>query len=151
MNKTLTTLLLLFLTLSASAGSREKVNFDGYCIVLVTSAECGFCIKNIPWFNSLAEKYARRIQMIALYESSQKKIDKLSSMFPGREVTLRKWETVPNARKIYLPLIDRETFPQIILLKNGKAVKHFIGTIQSVKEAVEKEIPLFIKEKETGQ
>ena len=68
-------------------------------------------------------------------------------MFPGKEVTLRGWTLVANARKTYMPLVEHETWPQILLMRNGKVVRRFIGTIKPVKQAVEKAIPMFIKEK----
>ena len=137
------------LALLAFAGPKAhgEVTFDDYCIVLVTSADCGYCIVNTAWFNSLADKYADKIQMLALSESGKKKIDRLAKRFPDREVTLRGWTLVPDARSIYSPLIEQETYPQIILLKNGKAVERFVGTIQPVKDAVEEAIPKFVDEK----
>ena len=46
-----------------------------------------------------------------------------------------------------MPLVERETWPEILLMRNGKVVRRFIGTIKPVKQAVEKAIPMFIKEK----
>ncbi len=88
--------------------------------------------------------------MIALSESKQKTIDKLKTQFPDREVVLRGWKLIPNAKHLILKLVEQETYPQIILLKKGKVKKHFIGTIQSVKDAVEKAIPLFVLEKKNS-
>ena len=65
-------------------------------------------------------------------------------MFPDKEVELRGWQLVTNARRLYMPLVERETFPQIILLEKGKPVERFVGTIQPVKEAVETAFPQFI-------
>lgn len=140
----------LLQTRGAEAAEREdadSVRYDDYCIVLVTSAECGYCIVNTAWFNSLADKYSEEIQMIALNESGGDKIDRLKKMFPDKEVELRGWQLVTNARQLYMPLVERETFPQIILLEKGKPVERFVGTIQPVKEAVEKAIPQFIGKK----
>ena len=131
-------------------GQAKQIKFDDYCIILITSAECGYCIVNTNWFNFLADKYSNDIQMIALSESKQKTIDKLKTQFPDREVVLRGWKLIPNAKHLILKLVEQETYPQIILLKIGKVKKHFIGTIQSVKDAVEKAIPLFVLEKKNS-
>lgn len=145
-NKMVITVLLALLAF-AGPKAHGEVKFDDYCIVLVSSAECGYCIVNTAWFNSLADKYADKIQMVALNESDKKTIDQLAKQFPDREVTLRGWTLVPDAWSIYSPLIEQETYPQIILLKNGKAVERFVGTIQPVKDAVEEAIPKFVDEK----
>ena len=88
--------------------------------------------------------------MVALSESKQKTIDKLKTQFPDRDVTLKGWELIPNARHLISKLVEQETYPQIILLEKGKVKKRFIGTIQSVKDAVEEAIPLFVSEKKNS-
>ena len=139
--------IMLLLFSSLDINGKNKVEFDDYCVILVTSAECGYCVVNTAWFNSLADRYSKQIQMVALNASKKKDIEKLPKMFPGKEVTLRGWTLIANARKTYMPLVERETWPQILLMRNGKVVRRFIGTIKPVKQAVEKAIPMFIKEK----
>lgn len=85
---------------SHAYGQARQVKYDDYCIVLITSAQCGYCIVNTGWFNSLADKYSDDIQMVALSESKQKTIDKLKTQFPDRDVTLKGWELIPNARHL---------------------------------------------------
>lgn len=149
MRHTLVTCLLSVLLLgSLPAEGKRKVAFEPYCIVLVTSTECGYCLINTDFFNSLAADYAGQIQMIALNESSRKQIEALPGKYPGHQVKLTGWTIVPSARKIYMPLVERETFPQILLLENGKVRERFVGTIPSVKEAIRKAIPPFIKKKQ---
>ena len=87
--------------------------------------------------------------MVALSESKRKDIERLPEFYPGREVVLRGWTLVPDARDVYMPLIESETFPQIILLKHGKVAERFVGTIQPVKDAVEKALPKFISDKQS--
>lgn len=136
---------------SHAYGQARQVKYDDYCIVLITSAQCGYCIVNTGWFNSLADKYSDDIQMVALSESKQKTIDKLKAQFPDRDVTLKGWELIPNARHLISKLVEQETYPQIILLEKGKVKKRFVGTIQSVKDAVEEAIPLFVSEKKNSE
>ena len=120
--------------------------FEKKRIVLVISAECGYCITNISFYNELSEKYKGQIQMVALSESSLKQIDNLPKMYPNREVVLKNWIVIPNARKLYMKLIIDETFPQLILIENDVVVNRFIGTIDSVKSEIRTQIPLFIGE-----
>lgn len=145
-----TILVFCLLLLSVVVKAKDKVVFDDYCVVLVTSAQCGYSLVNTVWFNTLADRYSGQIQMVALSESKRKVIERLPELYPGREVVLRGWTLVPDARDVYMPLVERETFPQIILLKNGKVVERFVGTIQPVKDAVEKALPEFVGEKQAA-
>ncbi|MGL5014789.1 MAG: TlpA family protein disulfide reductase [Bacteroidales bacterium] len=112
----------------------------------MTSVECGYCITNIAFYNQLSEEYKDQVQMVALSESSLKKINKLPRIYPDREVVLKNWIVVPNARKLYKKLIEYETFPQLIFIDNGIVVDRFVGTIESVKNEIRTQLPLFIKE-----
>ncbi len=140
--------LIIFFLLSISCNifSNTKVEFEKKRIVLVTSAECGYCITNTAFYNELSEKYKDKIQMIALSESSLKKIDDLPNIYPDREVVLKNWIVIPNARKLYMKLIKKETFPQLIFIDNDIVVNRFIGTIDSIKNEIRTQLPLFIGE-----
>ncbi|MGL4411789.1 MAG: TlpA family protein disulfide reductase [Bacteroidales bacterium] len=141
------TLVILFLfSISVNAFSNRRIQFEDKRVVLVTSVECGYCITNIAFYNQLSEEYKGQIQMVALSESSSKKINKLPRIYPDREVVLKNWIVVPNARKLYLNLIEYETFPQLIFIDNGIVVDRFVGTIESVKNEIRTQLPLFIKE-----
>lgn len=59
-------------------------------------------------------------------------------------------ETDTERKTSYIKLVEQETYPQIILLEKGKVKKRFVGTIQSVKDAVEEAIPLFVSEKKNS-
>lgn len=141
------TLVILFLfSISVNAFSNRRIQFEDKRVVLVTSVECGYCITNIAFYNQLSEEYKGQIQMVALSESSLKKINKLPRIYPDREVVLKNWIVVPNARKLYKKLIEYETFPQLIFIDNGIVVDRFVGTIESVKNEIRTQLPLFIKE-----
>lgn len=141
------TLVIFFLLcIFESAFSGTTIKSESKKVVLVTSAECGPCITNISFFNQLSLAYKDQIQMIALYESSQKQINALPAMFPGREVVLKNWIVVPDAKKIYMKLIEYETYPQLIFMNDDIVVDRFIGTIDSVKDSIRKQLPLFINE-----
>lgn len=138
-------LLLILFSLSAYAGNKGNVIPDhGKVIVLITSVECGFCIKNIGFYNQLSKQYKEAIPFIALYENSHKKIYNLPHLFPGREVELQDWKVIPSARKIYKKLIEYETFPQLLFVENGVVVNRFVGTIDSVKNEIRTNLPLFV-------
>jgi len=141
------TLVILFLfSISVNTFSNRRIQFEDKRVVLVTSVECGYCITNIAFFNQLSEEYKDQVQMVALSESSLKKINKLPRIYPDREVVLKNWIVVPNARKLYKKLIEYETFPQLIFIDNGIVVDRFVGTIESVKNEIRTQLPLFIKE-----
>jgi len=141
------TLVILFLfSISVNTFSNRRIQFEDKRVVLVTSVECGYCITNIAFYNQLSEEYKDQIQMVALSESSLKKINKLPRIYPDREVVLKNWIVVPNARKLYKKLIEYETFPQLIFIDNGIVVDRFVGTIESVKNEIRTQLPLFIKE-----
>lgn len=116
-------------------------------IVLVTSTECGFCLKNTPFYNKISEKYAKKVQLIAMYETKKRAIEKCQLQFAemGRDVTLVDWIVIPNAKSHYLPLVERETYPQMLFIKNGEVIKRAIGTIDSVNEEIENFIPQFLE------
>ena len=140
------TLVILLLSISCNIFPNAKVQFEKKRIVLVTSAECGYCITNIAFYNELSEKYKGKIQLVALSESSLKQIDNLPKMYPNREVVLKNWIVIPNARKLYMKLIKSETFPQLIFIENDVVVNRFIGTIDSVKNEIKAQLLLFIGE-----
>lgn len=141
------TLVIFFLfSISCSIFPNTKVKFEKKRIVLVTSAECGYCITNISFFNELSDKYKGQVQLVALSESSLKEINNLPKMYPDREVILKDWIVIPNARKLYMKLIEYETFPQLIFINNAIVVNRFVGTIDSVKNEIRTHLPLFIKE-----
>ncbi|MGL4993002.1 MAG: hypothetical protein ACRC6R_02530 [Bacteroidales bacterium] len=138
------TLVILFLfSISVNTFSNRRIQFEDKRVVLVTSVECGYCITNIAFYNQLSEEYKDQVQMVALSESTSKKINNLPMMYPDREVVLKNWIVVPNVRKLYMKLIEYETFPQLIFINNGD---RFVGTIESVKNEIRTQLPLFIKE-----
>lgn len=140
-------ILLVFVLTFLSAQAKDKViPAQGKAIVLITSAECGFCLKNTGFYNQLTRRYRDEIPFIALYESPAKKVLSLPDLFPGKEVELKDWKVIYSAKRIYRKLIEYETYPQLIFVDNGIVVNRFIGTIDSVKNEINTHLPLFVKE-----
>lgn len=136
----------LFLAIALPVYGQKRLSLNDKAVILVTSSECGYCLKYASYYDSLAMRYGNSVQMVALSESSNRKIEKTEKYFKqyGHNVSLSHWYVIPKARKIYMPMVETETFPQLIFLQHGKVVKRFVGTVNSVLDEINKELPLFV-------
>ncbi|MGL4805109.1 MAG: hypothetical protein ACRC26_02045 [Bacteroidales bacterium] len=138
---TLQMLVLFFFSVQAKG---KILPIEGKAVILITSVDCGFCLKNTGFYNQLSQQYKGKIPFIALYESSAKKVRELPERYPGKDVELKDWEVNYSARRIYLKLVEYETYPQLLFINNGRVESSFIGTIDSVKNEINKHLPRFV-------
>ncbi|MCD8072128.1 MAG: hypothetical protein LUE10_02930 [Alistipes sp.] len=52
----------------------NKVGLEDRAVVLVTSTDCGYCLRHVADHNRFARLYSDRVQMIAMYDSGAKQI-----------------------------------------------------------------------------
>lgn len=142
--RTLLILQILVLSFFSVQAKDKVIPVKGKAVVLITSADCGFCLKNTGFYNQLSQQYKGKIPFIALYENSAKKVRKLPELYPGRDVELKGWDVNYSARRIYIELVEYETYPQLLFINNGSVESSFIGTIDSVKNEINKHLPRFV-------
>lgn len=113
--------------------NKNEVSFadNENSLFLITSTQCGYCLINAPFYNKLAEEFSGKYRFVALYDSSSKEINKSHKTYP--QWVLKGWTVVPACRRQYLKYLDRETYPQVHVYKNGELQKISIGTLDSIK------------------
>lgn len=119
-------------TLTDIKGGEITLLSEGDYLLLVTSTECGYCLVSSPYFNSIAAEFGDRYECIALYETGKEDIEFQGQQYENLFEPLKGWSIIPDASKTYMKYIEKETYPQILVVLKGEIVKTSIGTIAEV-------------------
>lgn len=148
-------LLSIFFILSCSVPSRQiqetsLIDINGKEIILstdkdylllITTTDCGYCLINSPYFNSVSQEFGNYYQCIALYETGKNDIETQGEEYKDMIPPLTNWIIVPDAYDTYIEYVDKETYPQILVVHKGEIVKVSVGTIQKVQD----DLKLFLR------
>lgn len=113
--------------------STDSLN-TGIWVFLISTYECGYCIKDIPYNNYLIEKYKGKINFITLFELDTIKIKN----FELKNKMKLEWEKIPNAANIYERHWRFGAFPEYIVYKNGSKRRVFSDASLKTKMKLEK-------------
>lgn len=94
--------------------------------VLINSLHCGYCRRDIPFYNEIAEKYNHNLQFIVLLNNDADKINaykKDNSVFYNNH-----WTLIPDQMDLIEHLWEHQTFPEYFIFENGEKVKSFVNS-----------------------
>ena len=100
---------------------------------LIASLKCGYCLKDIKYYNALINKYSRLtdFKFIVLLENDKNYIENFKKT---NEFINEKWTVIPSAEKYYTKIWKEELFPEYIIFKKGKLDKSFaFSNLQTMK------------------
>ncbi len=110
----------------------------GNTFVLVASLTCGYCLRDIPYYNELADTYAGKgMRFVVLLEDKQENIDNFRSK-TGRLFFNGHWFIVPDAERFYTQIWRNNMFPEYFVYENGKQKKSFVFSNDKTKGNIEK-------------
>ena len=113
--------------LSKAELEKENVFF------LIASLKCGYCLKDIKYYNALINKYSQLtdFKFIVLLENDKNYIENFKKT---NEFIDEKWIVIPSAEKYYTKIWKEELFPEYIIFKKGKLDKTFaFSNLQTMK------------------
>lgn len=100
---------------------------------LIASLKCGYCLKDIKYYNALINKYSQLtdFKFIVLLENDEKYIENFKKT---NEFINEKWIVIPSAEKYYTKIWKEKLFPEYIIFKKGKLDKTFaFSNLQTMK------------------
>lgn len=137
MNKLICILLILF----SIEGSNKKlpetdlIDINGTLIskktlekenvfFLVASLNCGYCIKDIKYYNALADKYSELtdFKFIVLLENDKNSIENFKKT---KEFVNDQWIVIPSAEEYYSKIWKKGLFPEYLIFKKGRLDESF--------------------------
>ncbi len=144
MNKIIVLVLLLSIIGSKSLPEISLTDINGNIIskaelekenvfFLIASLKCGYCLKDIKYYNTLINKYSRLtdFKFIVLLEDDKSFIENFKKT---NEFINEKWIIIPSAEKYYTKIWKKELFPEYITFKKGKLDKTFaFSSLQTMK------------------
>lgn len=109
-------------------------------VVLIASLQCGYCIKDIPYNNGLAEKYKTTNRKFILL--LEEKADAIVSN-PFYKNISNVWMVVPDASMFYSMFWKKKIFPEVHIFYHGKLKKSFVSASSKTKERLENYLSSF--------
>lgn len=89
---------------------------------LVMSLHCGYCIKDLSYYNSLSEKHGENLCFIALLEDDELYINK----YKAEKLFLNEhWTVIPEASFYYENIWIKGLFPEYFIYTNRELEKPF--------------------------
>lgn len=102
--------------ISKSILEQESVFF------LVVSLHCGYCIRDISFYNELSKNSKKDIHFIALFEDDSSYINKYKA---NKKFLNDRWTVIPSAGFYYEKIWIKGLFPEYLIYENGELRKSF--------------------------
>jgi thiol-disulfide isomerase/thioredoxin len=114
----------------------EKELSENNVFFLVVSLGCVYCVRDIPYYNSLAEKYAglTDVKFVVLLQNNLNTIKN----YKGRDFFSENWIVIPEARDYYSKIWKKRSFPEYIVYLKGRRHKSFAYSSPKTKAKIEK-------------
>lgn len=113
----------------------QKELSESKLFFLVVSLGCGYCVRDIPYYNALAVKYSASsdVKFVVLLENNLHTINN----YKGRDFFNDNWIVIPAAREYYSKIWKKSIFPEYIVYLNGKRDKSFAFSSTKTKSKIE--------------
>lgn len=92
-------------------------------LFLVSSLTCGYCLRELPFYNHLTEKYSTKMKFVVLLENDAEYIQEFkrsNSAFYNE-----KWIVIPNGLKYSKKIWKEKVFPEYHIFFNGVLIRSF--------------------------
>lgn len=113
----------------------QKELAESNLFFLVVSLGCGYCVRDIPYYNALAEKYSASsdVKFVVLLENNLHTINN----YGGRDFFNDSWIVIPAAREYYSKIWKKSIFPEYIVYLQGRRDRSFAFSSTKTKYKIE--------------
>lgn len=101
---------------------------------LISSMTCGYCLRDIPFYNSITESLCRHnTKFVVLIENSKEDIvrNKITRTFYNDN-----WIIIPDAMKMIRKIRKEKVFPEVVVFSDGQQIRSFAYSNSKTHKAI---------------